>query len=325
MLEQTRLEARWKKSSSSDELIDTSDEGINDSLLLMPTLIPGPDHDQVPVPPKLVKAMEQEQADKVILEAEQAKGRMFEVPGKELIPYFSNPGANQVIASVSQIGQDYQMVDSHVEEGLKCKIQAFEYVDFAKLISRSKFSWDEDGQRLEIINQNGVYFLSPVSDRDNLAVNSYFRWEQAFHVYSNILMAKFPHKATVLYQYGHTIHSASTAYALDNVYSYDREFRQHITRHPNRPWGVILQQAWTMILKDRIKHNHSSHKSKHTKISDPCRHYNRGKCTFGLSCKYEHRCSVKKCGKFRHGAHICRLRNQDNETKAADVAAEPAK
>ena len=203
-----------------------------------------------------------------------------------------------MIASVLQIDQDYQMVDSHVEEGLKHKIQAFEYVDFAKLISRSKFCRDEDGQRLEIINKNGVSFLSPVSGRDNLAVNSYFRWEQAFCAYSNILTAKFPHKVTELNQYGHTIHSASTAYAWNNVYSYDREFRQHIARHPKSPWEVILQQAWTMILKDRIKHDHSSHKPKHAKISEPYRRYNRDKCTFGLSCKYEHRYSVKKCGKF---------------------------
>ena len=49
LLEQTRLEARHKESSSSDELIDTSDEGINDSLLLVPTLIPSPDRDQEPV------------------------------------------------------------------------------------------------------------------------------------------------------------------------------------------------------------------------------------------------------------------------------------
>ena len=31
------------------------------------------------------------------------------------------------------------------------------------------------------------------------------------------------------------------------------------------------------------------------------------KCMFSLSCKFDHGCSVPKCGKFVHGAHICRL------------------
>ena len=46
--------------------------------------------------------------------------------------------------------------------------------------------------------------------------------------------------------------------------------------------------------------------------SEPCRRFNKGRCTFGLSCKFDHRCSVKKCGKFGHGAHQCRLRESSN-------------
>ena len=33
---------------------------------------------------------------------------------------------------------------------------------------------------------------------------------------------------------------------------YDRDFRLHISRHPERSWGVILHQSWVMRLKDRI-------------------------------------------------------------------------
>ena len=156
-------------------------------------------------------------------------------------------------------------------------------------------------------------FLSPVSDRDNAHINSYSKWEQTFRIYSNVLTSKFPQKSPELLQYNHTIHSASTTYFWENVYTYDREFRQHIARHPKRPWSVILQQAWTMILKDRIRHHNNFNKHKNNKENKPCRRFNKGKCTFGFSCKYDHRCSVKKCGKFGHGAHICRLRNTQSE------------
>ena len=155
-------------------------------------------------------------------------------------------------------------------------------------------------------------FISPVVEKDRTAITSYHRWEQAFRVYSNVLMARYPSKAPELLQYGHTIHNASVSYTWDNVYSYDKEFRYHISRHPYRSWSVILQQAWTMLLKDRNKHDNNyfqkggfSRGSK--KDREPCRRFKKGRCTYGMSCKFDHRCSVKTCGKFGHGAHICRL------------------
>ena len=60
-----------------------------------------------------------------------------------------------------------------------------------------------------------------------------------------------PERGTELIQYNHIIQTASGSYLWDNVYQYDREFRRHMERHPGRNWGIILQQAWTMFLKDR--------------------------------------------------------------------------
>ena len=150
------------------------------------------------------------------------------------------------------MNQDYQMIDLHVEEALRKKIISFEYIDFSKLIARNRML-KEDDQRLEIVSCNGHPFLSPMADRENVNITSYVKWEQALRVFSNILTSQYPYKSPKLLQYNHTIHTASMSYHWENVYSYDREFRHHISRHPTRSWGVILQQAWTMILKDRIK------------------------------------------------------------------------
>ena len=91
------------------------------------------------------------------------------------------------------------------------------------------------------------------------------------------------------------------------------EFRMHISHYLQRSWAVILQQAWAMYLKDRINTNNNQgynnyHRSNGSsgKVKENCRRFNKGKCSNGVSCKYDHRCD--ECGKFGHGAHICRKR-----------------
>ena len=66
------------------------------------------------------------------------------------------------------------------------------------------------------------------------------------------------------------------------------------------------------------KANFSGGNRQNKKDKEPCRRFNKGKCTFGLACKFDHHCSVKKCGKFRHGAHICRLRASETNDKLSD-------
>ena len=75
---------------------------------------------------------------------------------------------------------------------------------------------------------------------------------------------------------------------------------------------MILQQAWSLCLRDRITGNHSwglassenvNNNSNRAKISEPCRRFNRGKCNFGTNCKYEHKCSY--CFKYGHGSVNC--------------------
>ena len=138
------------------------------------------------------------------------------------------------------------------------------------------------------------------------------------------------HRVTELIQYNHVMHTASSTYIWDNIYTYDREFKVHLSHYPQRSWAAILQQAWSMYLKDKIPQNHNYGQAGHgfklspssTKSSDTCCRFNKGKCTNRVSCKYEHKCD--KCGKFGHGAHICRkrlakLRNKSNGSGPAGV------
>ena len=156
-----------------------------------------------------------------------------------------------------------------------------------------------------------TYFV-PVSDRELSGILNFNRWEQAFQVFSNIYTKAYPQRATELIQYNQVIFSASQSFVWENVYQYDKELRLHLSNYSHRSWGVILQQAWSMCLKDRVhsEDNPRNHQGKYKR--EAFKRYNKEICTAGSSCKYDHRCTVPDCGKFGHGAHICRKRKQQN-------------
>ena len=40
------------------------------------------------------------------------------------------------------------------------------------------------------------------------------------------------------------------------------------------------------------------------RANSPCRRFNRGRCNYGVNCRYEHRCTY--CNKYGHGSVNCR-------------------
>ena len=167
----------------------------------------------------------------------------------------------------------------------------------------------QEDQRLTLVNKGGTSFLVPAEGREG-QINSYAKWNQAFRVFSEIITASYPAKAKELIQYNHVIHTASQTYIWENIYAYDNDFHLHISKKTQRTWSVILQQAWSMCLKDRVKDfsfNQGKGSSSGSSKNDYCRRFQEGKCHDGLACKYEHRCAI--CNKFGHGAHICRKRS----------------
>ena len=131
----------------------------------------------------------------------------------------------------------------------------FEYIDFARLLPHDRVIQEEDN-RLPLINKGGTPYLIPANETP-LGIASYAKWDQAFRIYSDVITSRYPGKAHELIQYNHVIHTASQTYVRDNVYMYDKDFRIHISRNPSRSWAVILQQSWTMRIKDRHNHAHN--------------------------------------------------------------------
>ena len=184
-------------------------------------------------------------------------------------------------------------------------------MDFGKLLPKDRVLDDEG--KLEMFLKNGAYWM-PANTA--VSINSFTKWEQAFRVFSNIYCKANPHQAAELIEYNHVIYTISLAYTWENVYTYDREFRMHMARFPQRSWAMILPQAWSLRLRDRITNQGGSAGSSNFrnagKQSEPCRRFNWGKCNFGAQCKYEHRCSY--CFKFGHGVLTCRKAQGDRST-----------
>ena len=113
------------------------------------------------------------------------------------------------------------------------------------------------------------------------------------------------------------IHMAANSAPWENVAAYDRDLRRHMARHPLRSWGIILQQAWTVHIKDtgrnfRGETSRNERERTPNRKKDLCWRFNKGKCSYGLNCKFDHRCGV--CNKFGHGAQSCRKLGLDRNS-----------
>ena len=180
-----------------------------------------------------------------------------------------------------------------------------------------------------MVNRDGRTYSIPAESKDIGSISSFFKWEQAFRVFSNIYTAKYRQKAVELIQYNHLINMVSLTFTWENVYMYDKDFHMHISRHPYRSWSIILQQAWSVRLKDRIRNNNSNGNSSggfarnnngngygRSGRREFCWRFNNGKCTYGLSCKFAHKCST--CLHYEHGTHNCRKANSYDKVDHRD-------
>ena len=258
-------------------------------------------------------------ADQLIREAELSKAQMVDIPGRNKVNNPATPGSHQgeintncrldlnsQFVHSAMVDQNFLMVAAHIDENLKKKILTGKYIDFARLLPQDRVMSDRD-QCMELINKDGRAYYVPATDRDTAnSITSFARWEQAYRVYTDIYTRQHPNRSAELIQYNHIIHTASLNYTWDSVYKYDKLFKIHMGQFPTRSWGIILQQAWSITLKDK---NNSNNGEPRSGKKDACWRYNRGCCTYGNKCKFEHKCTA--CHKYGHGAFNCRKLNLD--------------
>ena len=219
------------------------------------------------------------------------------------------------------IDEDYMVVGSHLDDTTLQKIKRCEYIDFGKLIPRDRILATEDS-RMEIVMRGGHTYCVPVEETTE--ITNFSKWEQAFRVFSNVYTKYYLHRSSELIEYNHIIHTISLTFPWENVYLYDKDFRIHMSKHPEQNWSIILQQAWSLRLREKTNNlgtvgNHApfssvsqtNAKGKTVTLDDVCRHFNKGRWPFGSSCRFKHRCSY--CFKFGHAILSCRKLAADLE------------
>ena len=173
---------------------------------------------------------EEDKLNQLIREAENAKTKMFQTPGKKSTNARDN-SRNLMHAVIAD--DNYLVLGAHLDEHITEKIVNGDYIDLAKLLPKDRIlALHNEGQKLHFMIKNGQSFWVPPNEHIN--INSYQRWEQAFRIYADVYSRAHPHRSSELIQYGHIINTISAQYIWENVYDYDKDFRLHMARHTDR-------------------------------------------------------------------------------------------
>ena len=176
-------------SSSSDERIDTSNEMIEMDVHNVQSFIADCAAEAANSRKRSLDVVEEcshedeigphEDTERMIKEAEASRARILTTPGKYNQVRFNGVTAMQ---HSSAVDKNYLVIGEHIKPSLRDKIIRGKYVDFARLLPKSRTS--EEG-RLELINHGGQTYFVPAS-RNQGTISSFSKWEQAFCVFSNI-------------------------------------------------------------------------------------------------------------------------------------------
>ena len=88
--------------------------------------------------PENAQRTQEEQLDEFIKDAERSKAHLYKVPGNNLNSFDNMGTGNGCGHIIVQIDQYYQMIDAHVDEVIRKKIQAFEYIGLNKLLTKNR-------------------------------------------------------------------------------------------------------------------------------------------------------------------------------------------
>ena len=265
------------------------------------------------------------QAEKLVIEAEKFKASITPPKGNnteklndnaidksnlsdsisELISLLRN---QTEVSSRADNDDDFMHVTCHIDSNLRDKIGRGEFIELERLLpkNRSQIMNTNGNSEIQIVKRDGSKYIIPDSAGKDNKINGVRRWEQAFRVYAAVYSEINPQRAPEIWQYVHVINTASVSYTWENVAYYDYTFRQLMERKPHRSWAKIYTQMWNLAMTDHVhKFTQNNGGTKHDSPKDRyCWRFNKGRCS-KWNCKFEHRCKVKDCGSYSHGASQC--------------------
>ena len=254
-------------------------------------------------------------ANDLVLQAEKFKASIAPLPGTY--------NAQQSQVNFVSVDDQFFHISCHIEQSLKEKIERGEFVDLERLLAKP--NQQGGSQRLELFNKDDNTYFAP-AERSN-KINGIKCWDKAFRVYAAIYCRANPQRSAEIWQYIHVINTAASAYIWDNVSQYDFTFRQLMSTYPQRSWGNIYQQMWSLSMGELLhRGNFSQSYSNNSATSQNgsnsggnsavsakerrkkyCWKFNKNR-SHDSDCKFEHKC--KFCDATTHGFHNCPKRSR---------------
>ena len=139
----------YRPSNNYQERKNNNDEPMAHSSIYMP-----------PPPPMNYPRDRQEHerisdGERKVQQAEQAKARILEVPGKDVLnkDQFLSKLTGELMHSV-MVDEEFSMVAAHVNDNTKRKIENGEYIDFVKLLPREYIDIETDCENEQLVMVN---------------------------------------------------------------------------------------------------------------------------------------------------------------------------
>ena len=263
-------------------------------------------------------------AETAILDAERFKAQIQQ-PSRGMQINHNNPSPLsrdenynlRYLRYLEQEDDEFFHTTCHIDQALREKISKGSFVELDKLIQKKTMLEPNNENRLQLVNKEGMSYFVPHVDRES-KIDNIKKWEQAFRVYTTIYCEANPTRAGEILQYVDVIHRAAAIFNWENVARYDYIFRQLMASKPYRSWAKVYTQMWNLTLNEPIKKFHESG-NHHSQVGKPkrkdtvCWKYNKGSCSYGKNCKFEHKCSY--CGAFGHGVSNCLKKQNKNKDK----------
>ena len=293
------------------------EDSINEFIQTMRNKLNIPGEEETAEMPPEDMGREPDAAAAAIIQAEKFRAKVEQPNGR-----FTN-----AVDSLEQTlidDDDFVHVSCHVDKTNTDLIEKGQFVEMIKIKPKVAKVDGSIQNKIEIVNRDGQAFLVQGESSDGNKINNVRQWEQAFRVYAAIYSRANPTRAAEIWQYVEIINQAALTYTWENVATYDYHFRKMMAKNPQRSWAKIFHQHWNLDLKDYIPKHVGNNPKPHgsgRNNREICWRFNRGHCSYGTKCRFEHRCSY--CYATSHGASTCRKKNKGkNNSGSGDRAKE---
>ena len=158
---------------------------------------------------------------------------------------------------VSQVGIDIPL-GIYVPQAMKEKIWEGAYIDLSSLYTdtASTVLARADSNYVTVVIEGDQLVLRKASAASK-KVDTFEKWQSAFHTYMAIYLTKHPTRAAELLKYMDIIRLATTLYPGLGWKRYDEQFRIKQTSDPTRSWGNLDMELWLTVVALPVQVSHS--------------------------------------------------------------------